>query len=88
MRERLAALGTQVESASSVGGQDMDALVTIARQAAENPRHLDYLTTLATHAGAIADTLEARHADTKALHMEIDDLRTRVDEALRQGQNR
>lgn len=88
VRERLAALGTQVESASSVGGQDMDALVTIARQAAENPRHLDYLTTLATHAGAIADTLEARHADTKALHMEIDDLRTRVDEALRQGQNR
>jgi pSer/pThr/pTyr-binding forkhead associated (FHA) protein len=88
VRERLAALGAQVESASSIGGQDMDALVTIARQAAENPRHLDYLTSLATHAGTIADTLEARHADATALHAEIADLRTRVDEALRQGQNR
>jgi pSer/pThr/pTyr-binding forkhead associated (FHA) protein len=88
VRERLAALGAQVESASSTGGQDMDALITIARQAAENPRHLDYLTSLATHAGAIADTLEARHTDATALHAEIADLRTRVDEALRQGQNR
>jgi pSer/pThr/pTyr-binding forkhead associated (FHA) protein len=88
VRERLAALGAQVEGTSSTGDQDMEALVTIARQAAENPRHLDYLTTLATHAGAIADTLEARHADMTALHAEIDDLRARVNEALQQGQNR
>jgi len=86
VRERLAVLGAQVESASSTGGQDVEALVTIARQAAENPRHLDYLTSLATHAGAIADTLEARHTDATALYAEIDDLRTRVDEAVRQGQ--
>ena len=88
VRERLAALGRQVADAPSAGGQDMDALVAIARQAAENPRHLDYLTSLATHASAIADTLETRHADATALHAEIDDLRMRVDEALRQGQNR
>lgn len=88
VRERLAALGHQVAAASSAGGQDMDTLVTIARQAAENPRHLDYLTSLATHAGAIADVLEARHADATALQAEIDDLRTRVDDTLRQGQSR
>jgi len=63
---------------------DAEDLVTIARQAAENPRHLDYVTALATHAGEIADALEARQpmearADVREA---LEALRDRLDELL------
>lgn len=67
MRDRLQAIlaaapfGTPVEqSAPAVAatGTSLDELITITRQAAENPRHLDYLARLGEHAGQIADLLE------------------------------
>jgi hypothetical protein len=63
---------------------DVSDLVFIARQAAENPRHLDYVTTLAAHAGEIADALEARQpvesrGDARAA---IEALRDRLNELL------
>jgi pSer/pThr/pTyr-binding forkhead associated (FHA) protein len=63
---------------------DIDDLVTIARQAAENPRHLDYVAMLADHAGAIADALEQRQPfearnETRAA---LAELRARMDDLL------
>ena len=68
-------------------------LVTLARQAADNPRHLDYLTSLAAHAGEIAaalESLEARQASAQssAGNAEVldalNELRARLDAALEQ----
>lgn len=47
-------------------------LAEIARQAAENPRHLDYLTSLATHGQEIAAALEA---PAQPAGVPVDDLR-------------
>ncbi len=42
----------------SRGPENIDELITTARQASENPRHLDYLSSLGARAGEIADALE------------------------------
>ena len=70
LRSALAEVRDQLQSAigASLGDtppasvEDMSELITVARQAAENPRHLDYVTRLAERAGDIADALEARPA--------------------------
>ncbi len=79
-RERLDDLLLAYEKSPS----DVRDLVAIARQAAENPRHLDYVAMLADHAGAIADALEERlpvveREDTQA---KLHDLRERLDALL------
>lgn len=83
-------------SASSDAAEiNVGELVAIARQAAQNPRHLDYLTSLASHANEIATALEAvEHGrsqqaheaasahDNEAMLQELADLRSRLDAAL------
>jgi hypothetical protein len=86
-RDQLAALaenaGTAADSAPS---GDVSNLIMIARQAAENPRHLDYLTALAEHAGEIADALEAGQSASNTSGgvsaSDLDAVRARLDEAL------
>ena len=53
----LAEPGEGADQAEAVHG-----LIDIARQTAEHPRHLDYVTQLAEHAGEIAALLEARQS--------------------------
>jgi hypothetical protein len=56
-------------------------------EAAENPRHLDYLTVLAEHASEIADALQVSSSAAGAASggiqaPELEALRARLDEAL------
>jgi len=78
VRDALAAISATPPPVPS--GEDQNPrtseLVAIARQAAENPRHLDYVTDLAAHASEIADALEAKQTTA------LDDVRPRL-EALR-----
>lgn len=101
-RDRLAILSEQhtrqPESAAPADAPVLPAanvseLVSVARQAAENPRHLDYLTSLAAHASEIAaalEALEARQASTQSSSGNaemldvLDELRARLDDALNQ----
>lgn len=100
-RDRLATLAEQrVQQPEQTAPEDAPAsaanvseLVTLARQAADNPRHLDYLTSLAAHAGEIAaalESLEAHQANIQASggNAEVLDalheLRVRLDAALEQ----
>jgi pSer/pThr/pTyr-binding forkhead associated (FHA) protein len=54
----------------------LDALIQTAKQAAENPRHLDYLTALVERSAEIARALEAQQGMISAL----DELHTRLEE--------
>ena len=76
------AASTSVPDDTSTG--DLSELVMVARQAAENPRHLDYVTTLAARPGEIADALEARPASEPdaTLRATIEGLLARIDELL------
>ncbi|MGH2516312.1 MAG: hypothetical protein ACRDHP_11720, partial [Ktedonobacterales bacterium] len=76
------AASTPVPDDTSTG--DLSELVFVARQAAENPRHLDYVTTLAARAGEIAEALEARPAaePDARLRATIEGLLARIDELL------
>ena len=67
--------------------QDYSRLATIARQAADHPRHLDYRSSLSDSAGEIADAREAKQAaatgggDSELLSG-VEALRARLDETL------
>ncbi|MGO8947375.1 MAG: FHA domain-containing protein, partial [Ktedonobacterales bacterium] len=52
-------LATELEPMMSLFSPDLGELIQAAQQAAENPRHVDYVTALATRAGTIATTLAA-----------------------------
>ncbi|HEV2457541.1 MAG TPA: FHA domain-containing protein [Ktedonobacterales bacterium] len=88
MRDELAALilrHTPENSATPpVDAERMHELVSVARQAAEHPRHLDYLTSLSAHAGDIADALEAAQLPAGVPLDELEALRGRVNEILGQ----
>ena len=67
--------------------QDYSGLANIARQAADHPRHLDYLSGLSDAAGEIADALETKQASASSggdseLLAGIEALRARLDETL------
>jgi hypothetical protein len=91
-RDQLGALVSQASSGASTEpsptlAPNLEELVSIARQAADNPRHLDYLTALAEHAAEIADALEgsssgASPAGGGIKTPELEALRARLDEAL------
>jgi pSer/pThr/pTyr-binding forkhead associated (FHA) protein len=91
-RDQLAALVSESSAAGLSGSSpalppDLAELVSIARQAADNPRHLDYLTALAEHASEIADALESSSSTTSPATggiqtPELEALRARLDEAL------
>lgn len=92
MRAALSEVRSQLSSALAASAPtpddtstgDLSELVMVARQAAENPRHLDYVTTLAARAGEIADALEARPAwePDATLRATIEGLLARIDELL------
>jgi hypothetical protein len=93
-RDQLAAFVSEVSTGSLSGASaaalppDVAQLVSIARQAADNPRHLDYLTALAEHASEIADALEGSTSSATSPAAggiqapELEALRARLDEAL------
>lgn len=65
-------------------GLALDELVAVVHQAAENPRHLDYLTSLAANAGALAqvvDTFSALYAPQGLLDT-LATLKQRLDQTL------
>lgn len=85
MRDQLqAAIGASPSDAQPPSAEDTSELITVARQAAENPRHLDYVTHLAERAGAIADALEARPATEPdaTLRATVEGLIARLDQLL------
>jgi pSer/pThr/pTyr-binding forkhead associated (FHA) protein len=74
-------LATELEPLMELFSPDLGDLVDAAQQAAENPRHVDYVTALAARAGTIATTLEALQrmqsqtgllANLRALYAELD----------------
>jgi FHA domain len=85
-RDQIAWLVDTSSSSATPGtasAHDVSELISIARQAAENPRHLDYLTALAAHAGDIADTLEnGESGDSGVSHSFLETLRAQLDAAL------
>jgi hypothetical protein len=92
-RDQLAALvseastGNLTAASSPALSPNVAELVSIARSAADNPRHLDYLTALAEHASEIADALEGSssapsQAAAGVQAPELEALRVRLDEAL------
>ncbi|MGO8947549.1 MAG: FHA domain-containing protein [Ktedonobacterales bacterium] len=83
-RDQLAALAAQTSTESeTTPAANVDDLITIARQAAENSRHLDYLTVLAEHAGEIADALASNPSGTSGIPASVlEALRAQLDEAL------
>ena len=85
VRDQLrAALGPSFDGSPDTASESTSELITIARQAAENPRHLDYVTRLAERASDIADTLEARPAaePDATLRATVEGLVARLDELL------
>jgi hypothetical protein len=92
-RDQLAALVSEASTGGLSAGSspalppNVAELVSIARSAADNPRHLDYLTALAEHASEIADALEGSSSATSQAAAgvqapELEALRVRLDEAL------
>ncbi|HLZ25596.1 MAG TPA: FHA domain-containing protein [Ktedonobacterales bacterium] len=78
------ALAASPSAPDDASTSDLSELVAVARQAAEHPRHLDYVTTLAARASEIADALEARPASEPdaTLRATIEGLLARIDELL------
>jgi predicted component of type VI protein secretion system len=80
LRSALAALGQRAGDAlaalggEEAGGADLDELIRVASQTAENPRHLDYVTALAERAGDVARALEAE----RGLARTLEELRDRM----------
>jgi hypothetical protein len=82
--------GVGPQAGAQAAGADVSGLAAIARQAADNPRHIDYVMQLASHAGEIANALQARQATPTAgasgasaqLLAQLDALRARVDELI------
>ncbi len=82
-RDQLAALAAQTSAKSENSPVDDKAdLIHIARQAAENPRHLDYLTALAEHASEIADALQNTPSGAEIPASDLEALRSQLDKAL------
>ena len=80
VRERVQSLLDALPTGDSDRQQHVTELASIARQAAEHPRHLDYLTSLGDHAGEIADMLDAlqSHASLHAQRAELQSLLDRL----------
>ncbi|MGH2484391.1 MAG: hypothetical protein ACRDHE_00115, partial [Ktedonobacterales bacterium] len=85
MRDSVAAILMEPPSAANDMDPALAELVGVARQTAENPRHLDYVTKLAAHASQIADALEAtRYADDAArMRAALETLCAELDDVLK-----
>ena len=85
MRDSVIAILQAPPSAANDPDPTLEDLIGIARQAAENPRHLDYVTTLAAHAGQLVDKLEANRyaADAARMRAALETLRAELDDVLK-----
>ena len=82
-RDQLATLAEQASATPESPMGDMTELIAVARQAAENPRHLDYLTALAEQAGKIADALQNNSSPATGISASaLVALRAQLDQAL------
>ena len=80
---RLNDLLTQERNSATAQTTDIEALAEVARQAADNPRHLDTLNALAARANDLSQALEAQRgwADKRAALLDaLDALRARLDQ--------
>lgn len=77
-------LATELEPMMALFSVDLSELIEIAGQAAENPRHVDYVTALAARAGTIASTLAAlqRLQSQNGILANLHALYTQLDGAL------
>jgi pSer/pThr/pTyr-binding forkhead associated (FHA) protein len=77
-------LATELEPMMALFSVDLSELIEVAGQAAENPRHVDYVTALAARAGTIASTLAAlqRLQSQNGILANLHALYTRLDSAL------
>jgi pSer/pThr/pTyr-binding forkhead associated (FHA) protein/plasmid stability protein len=85
IRDQLtAALAESGDVPVALHSTQLSELITVARQAADNPRHLDYVSRLAEHAGQIADALEMRPAmePDARLRATVEGLLARIQELL------
>jgi hypothetical protein len=77
-------LATELEPMMALFSVDLSELIEVAGQAAENPRHVDYVTALAARAGTIAATLAAlqRFQSQNGILAHLHSLYTQLDRAL------
>lgn len=83
-RDQLAALLRETQAPQNEEAREREQraeLATMAREAADHPRHLDYLSRLAENAGAIADALNTAPSNADLLNALLD-LLARMNEAL------
>jgi hypothetical protein len=85
MRDSVVTILMEPPSAANDPDPALEELIGIARQTAENPRHLDYVTTLAAHASQVADKLEAARyaADAARMRAALETLRAELDDVLK-----
>lgn len=85
MRDSVITILMEPPSAANDPDPALEELIGIARQTAENPRHLDYVTTLAAHASQVADKLEAARyaADAARMRAALETLRAELDDVLK-----
>lgn len=85
MRDSVIAILQAPPSAANDPDPELEELIGITRQAAENPRHLDYVTTLAAHAPQLVEKLEASRYAADAAHMRaaLETLRAELDDVLK-----
>ena len=85
MRDSVIAILQAPPSAANEPDPELEELLGVARQAAENPRHLDYVTTLAAHAPQLVEKLEASRyaADAARMRAALETLRAELDDVLK-----
>lgn len=85
MRDSVVTILMEPPSAANKPDPALEELIGIARQTAENPRHLDYVTTLAEHASQVAEALEAARyaADAARMRAALETLRAELDDVLK-----
>lgn len=85
MRDSLIAILQAPPSAANEPDPELEELIDIAQQTADNPRHLDHVTTLAAHAPQIVDKLKASRyaADAARMRAALETLRAELDDVLK-----
>lgn len=85
MRDSVIAILQAPPSEANEPDPELEELLGIARQTAENPRHLDFVTTLAAHAPQLVEKLEASRyaADAARMRAALETLRAELDDVLK-----
>ena len=85
MRDSVIAILQAPPSEANEPDPELEELIGVARQTAENPRHLDFVTTLAAHAPQLVEKLEASRyaADAARMRTALETLRAELDDVLK-----